>query len=669
MDAPTIDSILRELLARFPIYLDNAWHDLDEGHGYFGDGSNGENGIRSNANVAFAAASIVSRAATLTCTPTQIERLLQRARAVMRYLCRAHVTASGRCANGRRWGLEWQSAWWAAKLGLAAWTLGARIDEGERLDVERVVVAEADRQLGRIVPTGLHLDTKAEENAWDAEVLAVALALCPTHEHAAVWREKVIEFSANVFSSPHDPSDESLLDGKPVRERVYTCNVHGDYSLENHGSYHFCYVASPLLSKAWCAFALRSADQPLPESLRHHVGDVWALAEHTFLDGRFAYVSGQDWARYTYGEYFIVPALVYLRRELRDERCAAILYRRLQLLRDESRDNADGSFFGSRFTARRFGGQYGKYETDCFACVALAWSLWWLDGVPDAPVALEPPVPFRHISPQGQFCFQRTGACFFSFSWNTLEDSVPNLCLIPHGHDDLAEWHAGNLLGQVSMEGLRQTIGVRAMKAVEGGIEINGSCLVRGPRGKALFEHVLSIRFDALDATVTICSRFVARKALHRVAVTGVNWRIPNDRFNGHQRTLHEESGMRYLTTTQAQRDPTLNRDRRTLFRRVVDRLRRSIGRDRSQLEMVGSNWINIDDAIGLVVPAGVSLGIRRYPGRQSAEGSLYVEQVESPVRRFWPVCRAGQVMLDSRVVVHVGTAAETASIARRMAA
>ncbi len=152
-----------QLLARLPRYLENAWHEPDAGKAWFGDGSSGENGIRSNANVAFALAAWI-RAQLEPAAPT-LATQRQRASAVLHYLCDSHRSGGGTCAWGGTWGLEWQSSWWAAKMGLAALQLGELIGAELRNEVGRVVAAEADRHLSRHAPTGLFLDTKAVSSA------------------------------------------------------------------------------------------------------------------------------------------------------------------------------------------------------------------------------------------------------------------------------------------------------------------------------------------------------------------------------------------------------------------------------------------------------------------------------------------------------------------------
>jgi len=663
------DTILAELLSRFPQYLGNRWIQIDESRGYFGDAGNEENGIRTNASVAFAAALLATNPSDFNVDAVAASLLRDRCKAVLRYLADAHVTQQGKCANGGKWGLEWQSAWWATKIALAARLIWRELSPLEREKVAAVVAAEADRQLSRIVPTGLHLDTKAEENAWDAEILAGAIALLPDHPRRTRWLSKLIEFSANVFSSPHDRSSERSLDGQSIRDLVYTCNVHGDYSLENHGSYHFCYVASPLLSKAWCAYALHSAGATVPEALYHNVDNVWALAEKTFLRNRFAYISGQDWARYAYGEYFIIPALVFLGMPPRGLRAAEILLARLQCLAREARGNADGSFFGARFTAGRFGGQYGKYETDCFCCLALAWALRRVGKDAPAPSTLAAIPHFQHVSAEGQFCFQRELETFFSFSWATLEEAVPNVTVIPLKDDSLAEWHAGNGVGTVKLPGLSMTsVGVRAMKADDGGISIEGVYLFRNRRGRYLIEHILSVRYDSKAGTVNIKSIYKSRARLWIAVVTGLNLRVPNDIFNGCTRRFNYESGSLTLETLATQQGQHESRRRKGSFATLFAKLLAFFGNDGTVVKRLSTNWLNIDDALGIIDVNQPEIVVRRFPRRESAWGSLFVEQIEAPIRRTAFFVPPNTTLLDSNIVIHVGTSERSRSIASRQA-
>jgi hypothetical protein len=134
-----------------------------------------------------------------------------------------------------RWGGQWQSAYWAAELGLAALLIEDGLDRGTLRRARRAVGAEADRFVGYEVPYfrrhGVVLtpgDTKGEENAWQAMLLRVAAALRPAHPHRAAWRRKNRELVVSALARPQDTHGryERLLDGGS--------NVNADFTVTNH---------------------------------------------------------------------------------------------------------------------------------------------------------------------------------------------------------------------------------------------------------------------------------------------------------------------------------------------------------------------------------------------------------------------------------------------------
>ena len=635
-----------QLLARLPRYLANAWHVSDAGKAWFGDGSSGENGVRSNANVAFALATWI-RAQPDPAAPA-LATHRERAASVLHYLCDSHRSGGATCAWGGTWGLEWQSSWWAAKMGLAVLQLGELFDEELRDEVARVVAAEADRHLSRHAPTGLFLDTKAEETAWDCEALAVALAIAPAHANVQAWRAKLVEFSFNVFSVPQDRLSTAEIGGQKVAEAVYTCNLHGDFSLENHGSYHFCYVASPLLSKAYCYFALRWAGEQIPPALQHHVDDVWALARNTFLTHRFAYLGGQDWARYTYGEYFIVPALSYLDATLADPAIQRIRQARLDVLSAEAADNDDGSFYGKRFTAGSFSGQLGKYETDTFACMALTQALASL--AERAPAhASRTPLPemapeFAHVSPEGQFCFWRTPELFFSFAWSYLGKDIPSLAFGPVDRDDMLEWHAGNGVGRVTVLSEDITVGVRMLRRVGSRIEIRGETVTRDRKGRPLYETRLSIDFDRSTQSVRVVHKVTSMRRLWLARIAGLTFRVPNDRFNGFQREVAAGGQTQSLPSRRPRADTPGRPDSRW------QRLKVKLGCLDRTIEFP-SGTVQLDRRMTFE-SAHAGIVLRRFGFAASTWKSLWVEEFQAPATRWRAMVKPGEVLLASDTTI-----------------
>ena len=152
---------------------------------------------------------------------------------------RAHAveTVLGELARSHpRWGNQWQSALWASHIGLAALVLRGELTRETRSAVRRVVASEANRFVGYAVPYyrrhGLLLtpgDTKGEENAWNARVLSVALALLPRHPNRDRWALKKRELVVSALARPQDAEGRyaGLLRGGS--------NVNSDYTVTNHG--------------------------------------------------------------------------------------------------------------------------------------------------------------------------------------------------------------------------------------------------------------------------------------------------------------------------------------------------------------------------------------------------------------------------------------------------
>jgi hypothetical protein len=650
--------VLRRLLARLPGYLENGWYDVSADSGYFGDGSSGENGIRSNSNLVFAIAVLLAQKDDIGVSEAARTKLTKTLRQLVRYLATSHVTSNARCADKGRWGLTWQSSWWATKLALGTDIARDILEPGDVMAVHALVAAEANRHLDRLIPTGLAEDTKAEETAWDGEILAVALALLPDSTNASQWRRRLIEFGINTFSRPSDRHNSATVDGIAVSDALRSCNIHEDGSLENHGTTHFCYVASPLISKAWCAFTLSRASLPIPTALSHNVAHVWRFAEPTFLTNRFAYLGGQDWARYTYGEYFILPALPFLASIGCGDRVGAIFRQRLKLIEMEAARNSDGSFFGARFTQRRYNGQYAKYETDCFACIALSLELLTSRAMGIGPTG-HLPEPVVVSSPEAQCCYARNKDLFMSFAWSTLTRSVPNVTFLPLSDDSLAEWHEANLLGSVNFAQPVKWVGVKAMEAGENGLLVEGSHSIRNLRGTALAEHRLSLELD--DNILRISSKYTCSKKLRAAHLTGLNWRIPNDVFNQcHRRYFFEGSDAPIASF-----ESVAAKDRASGRLSRWKRVRRKLKNYGSVAPLGSSSWLNVDNKVGIVLADNQKFVLRRYPIKDAPWNSLGVEQVESPEAHWRFNARAGDVLLETNCLLHLGSAEETLELSR----
>lgn len=87
------------------------------------------------------------------------------------------------------WGDLWQSALWAAQAATAGWMMWDFLSPEQQEMVCRMTVYEADRFLDYKVPYYRDVqgnviykgDSKAEENAWNSNILVIASTMMPGH--------------------------------------------------------------------------------------------------------------------------------------------------------------------------------------------------------------------------------------------------------------------------------------------------------------------------------------------------------------------------------------------------------------------------------------------------------------------------------------------------------
>ncbi|MEM9219554.1 MAG: hypothetical protein AAGD25_35140 [Cyanobacteria bacterium P01_F01_bin.150] len=652
-----------EILKNFPLYGERGWKKQDLKDctlGYFGEATSGENGMRTLGNYIFITSLLASDAAFESVRNGVSQTvLLAKTRSAIAYMTRSHLTGDIACTDGQKWGGHWQSAWWTAKMAMGAKLVWKQLHPSERENVERVIVFEASCHLERVFPTGLNEDTKAEENAWDAEVLAMAISLFPENQQCDQWRRKLIELNYNTLSAPQDLTSNHVEYGKPIREHVYTANTHSDHTLENHGACHFCYVASPLVSIAWSYYALSSQGEAIPDSLFHHVDDLWSWAKSTFLESRFAYIGGKDWARYTYGLYFIVPALVAIQAKYGDTDARAIEIERVKTLAQEQLMNNDGSFFGQRITRNEFFGQNAKYETDCYACLGLAYLLHKqlsTDKTATNLLDLNQNLSRQHVSPESGTCFVRTPKLFASFSWRTLTQPDPIALFIPAGMDNAAEWRHHNLLGEVIVPGIQNTVGVRSMKKLNGGFYVKGIVSIRGKYKELLAHNVFYQVIPELDCAI-VESKYISKGKNIILSKEGLSFAIVNDCFNGFTRNYSGDKQSEVVKF-----DSSQGTEKKGKFRCFLNKISRKLDLNTANLSM-GERWINIDEKIGVIqlLENKSCFNLRQEYGRNTPNRCLHYDLLTNPKREFLlRYSKPGEVVLHTRFLLLAGNADDT---------
>ena len=646
---PALGDYMR-ILERMPAYVERGWRAPGKsGHpvGFFGDPDHAEMGLRSMGNVVMALALLASEPGyDPRVTGLSADWCFQRARDCLAYMTRGHVSGDLTCADGKPWGNHWQSAWWTAKMAIGATLIWDRLTSDERRAVHRVVAHEADRHLGRRAPGGELSNTRSEENAWDTEVLAAALALMPEHAHASAWRAKLIEFAANSLSAPQDAHETRLLDGRPLNEHVYTANVHRDFTIENHGAYHACYMACPLHSLTWGYYAMEAAGQLPPEAQFHHFGDVWNRLKPTFLTHRFAYPSGKDWPRYAYGSSFIMPALVLLQYRFDDREARYIERQRVIALETEQIANGDGGFYSRRFTRNIMIDRNAEYETDTYANLALCYLLHKRFGPPGAAMSatqIRSRLRDAHVSDEAGLAYVRDRKAFASLAWRRLDGPFPTALFLPIDRDDLAEWGIGNLVGRIAVDGVdpARTRTSYTAKAGDGILDAHASLTYVSRTGTPLYTHDIAFQADCLHGRATVAYRFTADGPIEVKLREGLRLHVANSLFNGYQRVWrHDGPRMRQLFS------PTEPPPERETLR---------------EIRFVGPA-VNVDETLGIADLTRKGDFRLRVSDRGNAPwGSMNYAVLDCPpmdtqARQY----AAGETILTGRFLVVLGTYRET---------
>ena len=225
------------------------------------------------------------------------------------------------CVGGNYWGSTsasdavWESSLWAMSVAYSAFFQWHKLSEAQKDYVYRLLKAECNYELERSVPTGYNGDTKAEENGWEADVLAATLGLFPNDVLAPRWFQRLREFAINSYSQKDDAQDETVIDpdydSATVKELYRGQNLYDDYTLQNHNYFHTSYQNVVIQELGEAALALSLFQQGLyaterwkTNALMHNNQRVMdeVLYWLALSDGELAMPNGNDWSLFLYDQ-------------------------------------------------------------------------------------------------------------------------------------------------------------------------------------------------------------------------------------------------------------------------------------------------------------------------------------------------------------------------------
>ena len=593
----TMQADLLQMLANFATYLKNDFQDcqwpnsIDEECGCFkGEDTmaNNEKGVRPNADLSMICAFLVKYGKGKVTLPAGVtwDDLETMA---MKSLIFAYSTHKANklkvCSGGNYWGSTaasdavWESSLWAMSVAYSAFFQWEKLSDAQKNYIYQLLKAECNYELERSIPTGYNGDTKAEENGWEADVLAATLGLFPNDELAPQWFARLREFAINSYSQKDDATDATIIDPdydtKAVKDLYKGKNLYDDFTLQNHNYFHTSYQNVVIQELGEAALALKLFQQGLygtekwkTNALMHNNDKVMqeVLYWLALADGELAMPNGNDWSLFLYDQITSYSTNACF---LRDPHALLLENLAYKMIKARQTTTTDGSWLlRADVGARRMGVEAHR--------VMMTWLMHEVLSTIDlTPTTWD---DFNHlyacakVFPSQNIVRASTDDRFTCFSWSTglksytgyiAANSVDkNKIIVPFRANN-----TGNFLGWYDVSGKA----TNATPVVSGNYDLNGN------------SYTMNGELNTNDATLN--NRFAIFSTPGNAVVY-----IDYVRANAAATITAEKGGLMAISVDE------LTKAKRTLY--SVDGSKQTDG---STLTILNGPWVNIDNALGIV--------------------------------------------------------------------
>ena len=516
---------------------------------YYGDGSNGW-GVQTNQK-AFAGFAVVAAL-------TKDEALLADALGMLRYSLATHLTGNQDLAHGEvsRWGHTWISILGVERMMVGVEAIDFALTETDRQQLRAMLISEAEYQLTVTVVADIDGHTgknKPESNAWNGALLWRVAEMYPDHPQAAEFRAKGVEFLLSGISVPADLQDDTLVEGKPVKEWCAGANYTEAFALNHHGYMNLGYMVITLSQIAMLHFSLRNAGITPPDFLYRHTNESWQLIRSLlFEDGRLCRIGGDTRVRYCYCQDYLLHCLIFA-QDVFGEDISHLIDGWLEKLETEVAYNADGTFLSKRteLFVERSPLYYTRLESD--RADSLAFLLYYDALRPEIRRPLLPKLTDWEDDFHGA-TFTRGENRIASFVWDAAEG--PTALCVPTADSSMAEWRQ-NMTGAIEGNGSVQIAFEKEFgkHTFPGGFVSFGRYIAHTD---GLLEEQISkedivncfVAFAALPDDATTVTLQVAKALCYCqcISVDPLHLYLPNDVFNGFRRKYTFSDDRRTLT-------------------------------------------------------------------------------------------------------------------------
>ena len=652
-----------KMLARFTPYMKSYWfqcaspNSINESCGFFYNIENGtspscpsgERGVRPNADLSMVAAFLVKYAKPAGITLPQgitYDLLEEYAMKSLIYAYSTHKANKLKiCSGGDYWGSTstsdavWESSLWAMSVAYSAFFQWDKLSDDQKGYIYAMLKAECNYEIGRTVPTGYAGDTKAEENGWEADILAATLGLFPDDDLAEKWFERMRLFAINSYSHYSDASNADAIDpdynATSVADLYKGNNLYSDYTLQNHNLFHTSYqnvvmqelgeaaLALKLFqsgnngSKVWASNALQHNNQEVMDNVLNWL----ALA-----DGELAMPNGNDWSLFLYDQITSYSTQACFQRDPHALMLENLAYKQIKARQTTT---SDGSWLlRPDVAARRMGVEahrvmmtYLMHLTNSTADMTpTSWEEF--RNAHSKAMVLECQNVVRAYTPERFSCFSWSDGLKSYTGYFAADKADKNKIIVPYRANN-----SGNITGWYEVSGK----GTNAEPVVKGIYQLDGNAWVMNGE--------LAVNDKALD------NRF----AIYSTAGNAVIY-LDYVKANAACTITAEKSGLLAISTDE------LTKQKRTLY---YDNGEGDITwkqTDGVSQSTFSSDWVNIDNEIGVAGHNGKKIAF----GDRDANNSIYTSKLYPMYNNDSRSAKAGDYVDARHLVYYSSVTAET---------
>lgn len=660
VDEATMKGDLMNMLAKFSKYLKNDFQDcaapnsVNEVCGAFKCNStmqNNEDGVRSNADLSMISAFLVKYGKDKVTLPEgvtwdDLEKM------AMKSLVFAYSTHKANklktCSGNTYWGSTsgsdhvWESSLWAMSVAYSAYFQWDKLSDKQKGYIEKLLKAECNYELNRTIPTGYNGDTKAEENGWEADVLAATLGLFPNDEMAPKWFERLREFAINSYSHKDDAHNTTVIDPhydkKTVADLYKGQNLFDDYTLQNHNFFHTSYQNVVMQELGEAALALKLFQQKTigeekwkTNSLMHNNDKVMkeVLNWLALADGELAMPNGNDWSLFLFDQ---ITSYTTNACFLNDPDALMLENLAYKNIKARQTTTSDGSWLlRSDIGARRMGVEAHRVMMTWLMHEAISTA----DVTPTDWNAFNQRYAAARIFPCQNIVRASTDDRFTCFSWSAGKGSYTgyiaansadkNKMIVPY-----RENNTGNFLGSYQVSGKS----TNATPVVSGIYNLRGN------------SYTMNGELNMNDGTLN--NRFA-------IYSTPGNAVIYTDyvRANTAATITKDQGGLMAISTDE------LTRTKRTLYFDNAQNQETGMTHkqsDGSQFLTLNTNWVNIDNALGVVNVDGKTMGF----GNRANNNSVNTSKLYASYSDKSKDVKAGDIVDKRNIIYYSNVNAES---------